>query len=60
MPQTTTILECEHCGEHIHSEEAKAELATPTGLPDHRGRTVIIVHAEPCAVELLNRGWIIA
>jgi hypothetical protein len=62
-PQITGEHPCGHCGEQIRSCDDEAELYLPLPAPpDGPYRTMKhkIVHAEPCAQELLKKGWEIA
>lgn len=45
--------ECEHCGERITTEQARAEVYNPKqfGLPNK------LIHADICWPELEKKGW---
>lgn len=54
---------CAHCGEELKPKDDKAELgrfSEDFDNPDWIVRSRAIVHAEPCAIELLEHGWFIA
>jgi hypothetical protein len=50
---------CWRCGEPL-SEEGRAEVARVDLSGNFIEGNSVIVHAEPCAVEMLRDGWAIA
>lgn len=49
------VTHCEHCGEPFDGDD-QAEVIRPS---DPRGGG-LLVHSEPCAMELLSQGWELA
>jgi hypothetical protein len=50
------VIDCDHCGEAILDKDPSAELYDPLS-PRKKS---VIVHAEPCAMEMIDKGWEIA
>jgi hypothetical protein len=62
-PQITGELgPCDECGEELNENDDLAELTKPCGTNPDGGQMSLhrLVHAEPCATELLKKGWRIA
>lgn len=59
--QNAVIIYCAWCGERL-GHKPRAEVGKVVGAPDwpYAKKVNIIVHAEPCAVELLRHDWELA
>lgn len=53
---------CAHCGESLEGEASAEIYADSHDARDitRLGMESILVHAEPCAEELLRHGWAVA